>query len=595
MKKDNGNLFVAIGLSLLVVFAWQYFYASPQLEKSRVAHEMAVKQQAAEKTAAPVALPEAANPEAPGSRSRADALAGGGRLAINTAKLSGSISLKGARIDDVSLRAYHVTIDPKSANIVLLTPPGTPDAFFAEVGFVPQPGSGVALPNAETLWSGEGELTVEHPLTLSFDNGQGLLFTRKISLDDQYLFTILDGVENKGAAPVAFFAHASVLRQGHPPPSGYAIVHEGLAGVVGDNRLQEITYDEILKEPGQSRALKGEGGWLGITDKYWAGAIIPDQKKPFNALFSATGTQVKTYKTDALGELTTLEPGSSASIKTQLFAGAKETELLEKYQTSEGIKNFDLLISWGWFYFITKPMFYGLDWLYKITGNFGIAILLLTLVVKGLFFPLANRSYESMAKMKKLQPMMEEIKTRFPDDKQKQQQATMELYKKEKINPVAGCLPMLIQIPVFFALYKVLFITIEMRQAPFYGWIKDLSVPDPTNVFNLFGLLPYNPATLPVLGAFLALGIWPVVMGISMFIQMKMNPEPTDPVQKQMFTYMPIIFTVMLGAQPSGLVIYWTWNNLLSVLQQGLIMKKAGAKIELWDNLVALFRGKAKA
>ena len=252
-----------------------------------------------------------------------------------------------------------------------------------------------------------------------------------------------------------------------------------------------------------------------------------------------------------------------------------------------------MLISWGWFYFITKPMFVALDWLYKFTGNFGIAILLLTLVVKGLFFPLANRSYMSMAKMKKVQPLLNAIKERFPDDKQKQQQETMELYKKEKINPVAGCLPMLIQIPVFFSLYKVLFITIEMRHAPFYGWIKDLSAPDPTNVFNLFGLLPFDPTQVPLLGTYLGLGIWPVVMGISMFIQMKMNPEPADPVQKQMFTYMPIVFTFMLGTFPAGLVIYWTWNNLLSVLQQGLIMKKAGAKIELWDNLVGLFGKKA--
>ena len=596
MKQDNKNLILAISLSLLVVFAWNYFYAGPQMEKTR---QMQAQVRAAQAPGAPA--PGNTVPGMPAAEaanailSRDEALAQSPRITIDTAKLSGSIALKGARIDDVSLKAYHETIEPKSPQIVLLSPSGTADAFFADIGYVPQPGGSVPLPGPETLWSADGDrLTSAKPLMLSYDTGKGVVFKRSIAVDEQYLLTVNDSVENNGSEAVSLYAHPSVVRRGRPKLSGYAVLHEGLIGLVGESRVQEFTYDGIEKEPGSAHALKGDGGWLGFTDKYWAAVVIPDQRATINAVFSASGGVVKTYKTEAVGELTTIAPGASASFKNQIFAGAKETALIDTYQKTQGIKNFDLMIDWGWFYFITKPMFWLLDSIYKVVGNFGIAILLITVLVKGAFFPLANRSYMSMARMKAVQPKMEAIKKLYPDDRQKQQQETMALYKAEKINPVAGCLPMVIQIPVFFALYKVIFITIEMRQAPFFGWIKDLSAPDPTNVFNLFGLLPFDPTQLPLLGAFLALGIWPLVMGVSMFVQMKMNPEPADPVQKQMFTYMPIIFTFMLGTFPSGLVIYWTWNNLLSVLQQGLIMRKAGVKIELWDNIAGLF-GKKKS
>ena len=597
MTQDNKNLILAISLSLLVVFGWNYFYAGPQMEKAR-------QMQAQVKAGQPAAPP--ANGMAPGtvagtpvadappvSASRDEALALSPRIAIDTVKLSGSIALKGARIDDVSLKAYHETIDPKSPNIVLLSPDGALDAYFADIGYVPQPGSTVILPGPDTVWTADGDrLTVQKPLTLSYDAGKGVVFKRVITLDDQYLFTITDTIDNGSAEPLSFFVHPSIVRRGKPKISGYAVLHEGLIGIVGDSRVQEFTYDGIEKETASAHALKGEGGWLGFTDKYWAAVIIPDQHASINVKFSASGAGLKTYKTEAVGDLTSVAPGASTSIKTQVFAGAKETQLIDTYQKTQNIKNFDLMIDWGWFYFITKPMFWLLDNIYKVVGNFGIAILLITVLVKALFFPLANRSYMSMARMKAVQPKLEAIKKQYPDDRQKQQQETMALYKAEKINPVAGCLPMLIQVPVFFALYKVIFITIEMRQAPFFGWIKDLSAPDPTNVFNLFGLIPFDPTHLPLIGTFLALGIWPLVMGVSMFVQMKMNPEPADPVQKQMFTYMPIIFTFMLGTFPSGLVIYWTWNNTLSVLQQGLIMRKAGVKIELWDNIAKLFGGK---
>ena len=601
MTQENKNLILAISLSMLVVFAWQYFYAWPQMEKARIAQMQtqavqSVGSGAPPKSGVPGAAPDTGAAPIVLLQTRAAALADSPRIAIDTPTLSGSIALKGARIDDLSLKGYHETIDPKSPQIILLSPATAPGGYFADFGYVPQAGSNLALPGPDSLWTADGDkLSVEHPLTLSLDAGNGLTFKRVILVDAQYMFSITDSIANAGSAPAAFFARSKVERIGRPHLSGYAVLHEGLLGVIGEARVQEWTYDAIEKEAGATKALKGEGGWIGFTDKYWATAVIPDQKATFNGVFSAAGAGTKTYRTEALGELTTIAPGATAIVKTQLFAGAKEKVLIDQYRDSLGIKNFNLMIDWGWFWFITQPMFDLLTLIHKVVGNFGVAILLITVVFKGLFFPLANKSYMSMAKMKALQPKQEEIKAKYPDDKQKQQQEIMELYKREKVNPVAGCWPMLIQIPVFFSLYKVLFITIEMRHAPFFGWIKDLSAQDPTNVFNLFGLLPYDPTHLPVIGSYLALGIWPLVMGVSMFIQMKMNPEPADPVQKQMFTYMPIVFTFMLGTFPAGLVIYWTWNNLLSVLQQGLIMKKAGVKIELWDNLKGLFAKKQAA
>ena len=358
--------------------------------------------------------------------------------------------------------------------------------------------------------------------------------------------------------------------------------------------MQEVTYANIDKATGKVNAFKGDGGWLGFTDKYWGSAIIPEQTAPIEARFTASGTvQPVDYQADFLGKEQTVAPGATVETTTRVFAGAKEVSTIDNYASKLGIKKFDLMIDWGWFYFITKPMFladrrdlqFRRQFRRRDPDRHGL--------VKLAFFPLANRSYSSMAKMKKIQPQIAALKDLYPDDKVKQQQEQMALFKREGVNPVAGCLPMVIQIPVFFALYKVIFITIEMRHAPFFGWIRDLSAPDPTNVFTLFGLIPWDPTALPVFGHFLALGIWPLIMGVSMFFQMKMNPEPADPVQKQMFSWMPVIFTFMLGTFPAGLVIYWTWNNTLTVLQQYYIMTKAGVKVELWDNLFKLFPKKA--
>ena len=610
MREDQKNLFIAMGLSLLVIVGWQYFYAGPKLDHARdtvaqVQGEAPKAPPAAVDGAAP-AIP--AVPQTPGAvpapaaaaippvaLSREAALAASPRVAIDTRSLKGSISLKGGRIDDVSLKAYRETVDANSPIIELLSPAAAPNPYYVDTGFVGQPGGSLNVPRADTLWSADATtLTSAKPVTLTWDNGQGLVFTRTISVDDQYMFSVTDAVKNAGTGDVTLFPYALVSRHGKPKTSGYAVLHEGFIGIIGDSRVQEYTYDSIEKEPKATHIADGSGGWLGFTDKYWAAVVIPDQAKAFKGRFSSVGEGAKTYQSDLLQEATTVAPGASAATTTHIFAGAKETKTIDDYQKSLSIKNFDLMIDWGWFYFITKPLFWLIDFIFKFVGNFGVAILIVTVIVKAAFFPLANRSYLSMAKMKAVQPQMEIIKARHPDDKQKQQQEFMELYKREGINPIAGCLPIAVQIPVFFALYKVIFITIEMRQAPFFGWIRDLSAPDPTNVFNLLGLLPFDPTQVPMVGHFLALGIWPIIMGLSMFVQMKMNPEPTDPVQKQMFSWMPVIFTFMLGTFPAGLVIYWTWNNTLSVTQQYIIMRKAGVKVELWDNLAKLL-GKKQA
>lgn len=612
MREDNKNLILAIALSLAVLLGWQYFYAAPEAERQRQAAQQQQSTQVNPNAPNPPASPSQAGgasptvpgtvpgtPSAPVIESREAALARTKRVAIDTPSIAGSINLRGGRIDDVALKNYRETVDPRSPNIVLLSPEGTQNPYYAEFGW--GAAQGTAVPNVTTEWTADRDrLTPSSPVTLSWDNGQGLVFRRTISVDDKFMFTVKSTVENRGAGPVDVRPYSLVSRHGKPTTLGYYVLHEGLIGVVGDNGLQEYKYDAIDKEapiPGTAISEKKwdnvQGGFLGITDKYWAAAIIPDQAQTFQGAFTSQQSQAgRTYHAIVQGTPLTVQANANAELTQRFFAGAKEVATVDSYQNNLGIKNFDLMIDWGWFYFITKPLFKVLDFFYHLVGNFGIAILIVTVILKILFFPLANKSYRSMAKMKAVQPEMASIRERYGDDKMKQQQALMELYKKEKINPVAGCWPVLIQIPVFFALYKVLFVTIEMRHAPFFGWIRDLAAPDPTSIFNLFGLLPYNPGAVPVIGHFLMLGVWPILMGITMWLQMKMNPEPPDPVQKQVFSWMPVIFTFMLGSFPAGLVIYWAWNNLLSVSQQAFIMKRNGVKIELWDNLRKTFNRK---
>jgi YidC/Oxa1 family membrane protein insertase len=603
---DQKNTIIAIVLSAIVLLGWQYFFAAPQMEKQQAAQRAQQQQQQQQQTQAQTApgttpAPQAQQQGVPsvggqpattpgGTLTREAALARSPRVPIATDRLQGSIALKGGRIDDLALAKYHETVDPHSPPIVLLAPSGGPDPYYAQFGWVAAPGATVKLPDADTVWrqEGSGALSVGKPVTLVYDNGEGLLFRRTISVDDKYLFTLKDEVVNNGTAPVTLFPYALISRHGTPHVLGYYILHEGLIGVMGDQGLQEFTYKAIGEK--KSVSFDITNGWLGFTDKYWAAALLPDTKAHLRAHFSEgqLGNE-KTYQTDYLLDSQTIAPGATGAAEARLFAGAKEVAVVDGYDKALHLNRFELLIDWGWFYFITKPLFWAIDWLYHFVGNFGIAILLITVIIKGIFFPLANKSYASMAKMKALQPQMQLIRERFADDKQKQQQALMDLYRKEKINPLAGCLPIVIQIPVFFSLYKVLFITIEMRHAPFFGWIHDLSAPDPTNIFNLFGLIPFDPTHIPVVGHFLVLGAWPIIMGITMWVQMKLNPTPPDPTQKMMFDWMPLIFTFMLASFPAGLVIYWAWNNTLSVLQQSVIMKKNGAKIELFDNLKATF------
>ncbi len=617
---EHKNTILAIVLSLIVVVGWQYFIGYPQMEKQR--HDALLKQQQQEQAQAQAQVqpgttqpvnpatpaPQGSAPAVPGVagtsgrglvHSREALIAASPHIAISTPRLNGSIALKGGRIDDLSLEQYRETVDPHSPPIVLFSPSGAPEAYYAEFGWVPASGTTEKLPGPDTVWTqeGTGTLGADHPVTLTYDNGTGLLFRRTIAVDDHYLFTIRDEVQNKSAAAVTLFPYALISRHGTPKTLGYYILHEGLIGVMGSDGEQEETYKKIADK--KEVHWDVTDAWLGFTDKYWASALLPNTDAKVHARFSAAeaGGQ-PTYQTDYLLDPVTVAPGATGAADARLFAGAKEVSVVGVnfpfagaggYNQALHLNHFDLLIDWGWFYFLTKPMFLALDFFFHLVGNFGIAILIVTVLVKLLFFPLANKSYASMAKMKAVQPEMTMIRERFADDKMKQQQAMMELYKKEKINPVAGCLPIAIQIPVFFSLYKVLFITIEMRHAPFYGWIHDLSAQDPTNIFTLFGLIPFDPTVLPLIGSFMHLGIWPLIMGVTMWVQMKLNPAPPDPTQQMIFNYMPIIFTFMLGSFPVGLVIYWAWNNTLSVMQQSAIMHRNGAKIELWDNLKRTF------
>ena len=612
---DQKNTILAIVLSALVLIGWQIYFGIPQMEKQKQIQQQ--QQQAQERaqpsgapaqqpgtTQQPGAPPQAvpgATPQAPGLPgslpgqilTREAALAASPRVQIETPSVAGSIALKGARIDDLALIKYRETVDPKSPPIVLLAPSGSPQPFYSEFGWVVAAGTAAKVPTADTLWrqEGSGTLTVERPVTLVYDNGEGLEFRRTITVDNKYLFTLKDEVVNKSAAPVTLYPYALISRHGIPPTLGYYIMHEGLIGVFGEKGLQEETYSKME----EVKALNFDvvNAWLGFTDKYWAATLLPDIAAKVRARFSfELSNNIKKFQTDYLLDPQTIAPGATGTASARLFAGAKEVEVVDTYDTDLKLNRFELLIDWGYFRFITKPMFLALDWIYRQVGNFGVAILIITVLIKFIFFPLANKSYASMAKMKAVQPEMVAIRERYGDDKMKQQQAMMELYKKQQINPLAGCLPIAIQIPVFYSLYKVLFVTIEMRHAPFYGWIKDLSAPDPTNLFNLFGLIPFDPTVVPVLGQVMHLGFWPIIMGNTRWAQMKLNPAPPDPTQKMIFDWMPLIFTFMLATFSAGLVIYWAWNNTLSVLQQSFIMHRHGTKIELFDNFKSMFKKK---
>ncbi|HEV2300475.1 MAG TPA: membrane protein insertase YidC [Stellaceae bacterium] len=580
---DQRNLLIAIVLSVGILIAFQFiaerFYPPPPIHKTATSQGTAAPGSKAPSPAAPgtpkpsAMVPGAASP-APAGKTRTEALEEHPRVAIDTPSLHGSIDLAGGRLDDLTLAKYHDSVDPHSPEVVLLRPSGAKSAYLAEFGWVAKT-PGVKLPGPTTPWrAAGGKLAPTHPVTLSWDNGAGLLFTRKISLDKDYMFTVEDSVKNTGAAPVELSPYGLVSRTGTPQVLGYYILFEGLIGYL-DGSLQEVKYPSL--DPKQPDQYASTGGWLGFTDKYWLTALIPPQNARLEARFTHTVADgVDRYQVDYVGPQANLAPGGTTSFSTRFFAGAKEVNLLDAYAAA-GIPRFDRAIDFGWFYFLTKPIFLALQFFDHLLGNFGLAILLFTLCVKLLFFPLANKSYSAMSKMKLLQPEIQKIRERFPDDKARQQQETMAVYKKVGANPLAGCLPIVIQIPVFFSLYKVLFVTIEMRHAPFFGWIHDLSAQDPTSFANLFGLLPFDPTHVPVIGGFLDIGAWPLIMGVTMFLQQKLNPQPVDPMQARMFMALPIVFTFMLAHFPAGLVIYWAWNNSLSIAQQWVIMHRQGA------------------
>ena len=597
---EQRNLLLAVVLSVSILLVWQVFFEQPRMEKE-LARKQATEQSAT--TQPPTApgtaptgagtppVPGAATPPAPGTGAQVPApsapIAGkpaqpavavrqsvigtSARVNLESPRLRGSIRLKGALIDDLTLVKYRETTDPDSKQISLLSPVGAPKPYYAQFGWVAG-GNGVTVPNDNTPWAADRRtLAPGKPVTLSWDNGKGLRFIRVVALDENYAFTVTQRVVNTGLAPVTLHPYGLISRTGTPETLGFFILHEGLLGVFNDT-LKEVDYSD-LQEEGQIRQ-RTKGGWIGITDKYWLTALIPDQKAEFDTDFRhALQDKTDKYQVDYLGAALTVPAGGSVEVSNRLFAGAKEVRRLDDYTEKFGIARFDLAVDWGWFYFLTKPIFYVLEYFHGVLGNFGLGILLLTVLIKLAFFPLANKSYKAMSRLKMLQPKMVEIKERYGDDRSKQNEAMMKLYKDENANPMSGCMPMLIQIPVFFALYKVLFVSIEMRHAPFYGWIQDLSAPDPTTLFNLFGLIPWTPPE------FLGIGVWPLVMGVTMFLQQKLNPAPADPAQAKIFMLLPFVFTIMLARFPAGLVIYWAWNNLLSITQQWIIMRRMGVSV----------------
>ena len=576
MSPDNRNLIAAMVLSLAILIGWQVFYVEPQLEAER-----AIAQQQAE-LAATDDLPQASAGKAVSSdagvaavgasQQSSDAAASSApRIAISTPKLSGSFSTAGARLDDLVLLDYQTELNDTAEPVRLLHTKDSTLPYFMETGWVSADAS-QPVPASQTIWqTDDTELTPDKPVRLFWDNQAGLVFERLIAIDEDYLITITDTITSNAESAVTINPYGLVRRHGTPETTGIYILHEGPMGVF-DGQLSEKDYGDLRKAAAEGLAFTPEdaGGWIGITDKYWLTALIPNQTENVSYSMRALGGAQARYQTDFLGAAISVAPGEQVSWTSHMFAGAKKLSVIDAYGEQLKIENFDLAIDFGWFYFLTKPFFYALNILFGLFGNFGLAIIAFTIVIRIVMYPLASKSYRSMGKMRQLAPKIQEMRERHGDDRTKLNQEMMTLYKTEKVNPAAGCLPILVQIPIFFALYKVLYVSIEMRHAPFYGWIQDLSDVDPTSILNLFGLLPYSVDGFP---QFLSIGVWPILMGVSMWVQMRLNPAPPDPIQAKIFQYMPIFFTFLLAGFPAGLVIYWTVNNLLSVAQQWWITR----------------------
>jgi len=561
---ENRNVIIAVILSTAILIGWSMYFENPD-EAQRKRLEIQGKTETQTNIQKPE-TPQTAKANPTKAISRGEALKEGDRVSIENSNLAGSISLRGAIIDDIVLKNYRETLDKNSKPIVVLSPKKSDEGYFVESGWATTK-SDIKVPDNNSIWQIKDgkKLTPTSPVTLEWNNREGIIFSKKIEVDNKYLFKITETIRNEKNKTIELFHYSQITKNTKPTTENFYILHEGLIGVV-DKNLKEETYSTIEKE---KKTYAGKSGWFGITDKYWMSAIIPESGKSFKGEYSFANS----YKANfIISEPTIANPQKSTSATLKIFIGAKEVYPIDNYTEIEKIDRFDLSIDWGWFYFITKPLFFVIDYIFKIVGNFGLAIIILTLIVRILFFPLNNYSFKSMAKMKVLQPETLRIKELYKDDVKRTQQEMMALYKREKVNPLSGCLPILIQIPIFFAVYKMLFVTLEMRHAPFFGWIKDLSAADPTTIFNLFGLIPWNPPS------FLMIGVWPILMGITMYFQMKLNPTPPDPIQAKIFAFFPLIMTVMLATFPSGLVVYWTVSNVLTMAQQYYIMKKTTVK-----------------
>jgi YidC/Oxa1 family membrane protein insertase len=596
MQNENSrNTIIFFVCAALIMGVYYFLVMRPQAEMRRQAQVVAAEEKLATSDAG-VGASTASRPDA-FVTDRAQALGTAARVPIQTETLKGSLSLQGARIDDLYLIRYRETLARNSPPVELFRPQGMEHAYFAQFGWSgPNVAGGVPGPN--TVWSltKGATLTPTTPVELTWDNGAGLRFTRVIAIDAQYVFTVTDTVANLSGQPITIAPYGRVERQGVPADLGkQMILHEGAIGTFGSDgkfSTEQVKYKDWAKKPRIEN--QSTGGWLGITDKYWMAALIPDQKETIEGRFAVRDAEgLNVHEAAMLGATRTIQPGRQIEETQRLFAGVKRNEILAGYEKSLDLPRFIYAIDWGHLFFLTRPIFMIVEFFYGVLGNFGLAILALTVVVKLIMFPLANKSYESLSKMRTLQPKMEELKKKFKDDPQKQQQETMALYQREKINPLAGCLPILVQIPVFYALYKVLFVTIEMRHAPFFGWIRDLSARDPSTVWNLFGAIPWDPATLPLVGSLLNgplhLGVLPIVYGLTMWLQQSMNPPAQDPMQRQIFAFLPFVFTFIMAPFAAGLLIYWAWNNILSIAQQYVIMHRFKAENPI-DTFLARFK-----
>ncbi len=570
---ESRNLILAIILSVGVLFIWSFFFEAPEqeilngeIESGDVSevNSNELDMEAIDEIERSLGITENDN------IGLDEALSADKRVKIETSSIVGSINLKGLRIDDIVLKKYNETQEEFSEKIRVLQPIDTYDGYEVTFGWIKNQDANFETPNAESIWkvsNSNATLTSNNEVEFEWSNTTGQTFITTIGLDEDYLFDITQEVKNNSNEEIIINNASKVTRKQAPSLSGMFILHEGLLGVLQE-KLELIDYDD-LKDDQETLNFESDNGWVGITDKYWLAALIPDQNKSFKAIYTYDNGYIAYYRSL---NATKVAAGSDHIVESQIFIGAKEAKLIDRYQEDYGIYNFDLAIDWGWFYFLTKPLFNVIYFFSELSGNFGLAIIILTVITRIVFFPLANWSFISMAKMKMLQPEMTRIKELHKDDRAQQQQALMALYKKEKVNPISGCLPILIQIPFFFAIYKMLFVSIEMRHAPFYGWIQDLAAKDPTTIFNLFGLIPWDPPS------FMIIGIWPVLMGLTMYIQQKLNPAPPDPIQARIFMFFPLFITILLAQFAAGLVIYWTTNNVLSIIQQWIINKRTTVK-----------------